>query len=1013
MPLRSYLRSSRRCRNEVGLMASRISGRSLVGAVALVLACAAVGTALLSVRRSGKPHTPTENGATPKVFEVRLANRTIRVTDDDKGNSSSYSFDWSSGATSARGTKPFVLVSGVRVDGSVRNRAAMCGARVSGVIPPFGLVVEADHPAMERLRKDGTFMAAEALGAEDKMSESLKDEMSASVESRIAVTVIPLQAKDASAIVAYLGSIGSKIDGVSTKGRGFVKAEVSAAHLRELAGRGDVRWVERHERAVLLNDVVVRPGLMNVTPVRDTYGLTGLGQVVTISDTGLDTGNAESVMADFSGKIAFMGTVSGSLGYDLNGHGTHVAGSLAGDGALSSGAFRGVAPSAMLNVWQCADAAGNLFFPENDLLFQPDRKNSPSYIHSASWGSKLFSEYDSYSISVDDWLWRHPENLALFAVGNSGGNSRVYSPAGAKNVIAVGATESLRKEKGTSADNPSSVATFSSKGPMLDGRIKPDLCAPGTYVMSTRSSRTSSTGKGLCTTNSNYMFDSGTSMSTPLVSGAAALVRQWLMERRGYTNELPTAALIKAVLTGGAYDMSADSDARCGGAAPNSSQGWGRVDLGESIYPTNTSIKLVDRVPFADGETFRVRIATTNESPLAVQLVWTDYPGEYGAALSLVNDLDLVVSNETTGAVWYGNGVENGDRTNSVECVRVQSAPAGEYSVLVKGTAVPYDCMEGGAAALFIRGAIRESDASDEPETVSITVSVDGDAAAETMPSIGRHRVTKGAPVTLNAEDLMIDDGGGNVVKRRPVAGWTGEGDVPASGEGGRVTVRLNRDSSVRWKWNDCTNVLMRAYAMIPSYGDYYLFYDESWPLQGAVLKFVVPESVPGGSETIDASEYGFQYKDEDGVTKAMTQQRLGRIEVAATGSADTTLIMDGHGHMATEFSLKIDDGTDILYYFYDEKATNVATSLPAWWYQRYVALDPAADQVWFTSVSPKLIEWTGGAGRKRVLERTGSLGGEVDWRPVYTNNPMPVLTNRWEVPAAYSTDSFYRITVE
>lgn len=179
------------------------------------------------------------------------------------------------------------------------------------------------------------------------------------------------------------------------------------------------------------------------------------------------------------------------------------------------------------------------------------------------------------------------------------------------------------------------------------------------------------------------------------------------------------------------------------------------------------------------------------------------------------------------------------------------------------------------------------------------------------------------------------------------------------------------------------------------------------------MLNFRVPESVPGGSESFDMSAEGVEYKDEDGVRKRMTTQRLGRIEVAATGSSDTMPMTNGCGHMATEFSLRIVDGTDILYYFYDVMSTNAATTLPTWWYQRYVAQDPDADSVRFTSVSPQFLEWTGGAGLNRIVERTATLGGGVDWQPVYTNAPAPALTNRWNIPAIYSTNSFYRIRME
>ena len=121
-------------------------------------------------------------------------------------------------------------------------------------------------------------------------------------------------------------------------------------------------------------------------------------------------------------------------------------------------------------------------------------------------------------------------------------------------------------------------------------------------------------------------------------------------------------------------------------------------------------MRLVDRIPFAQGETYAYRVATTNVAPLDVQLVWTDYPGleSDDETPVLVNDLDLSVSNETTGVTWWGNGVAGGDRTNNVEGVRIASAAPAVYTVRVTGHAVPHGYTEGGAAALYLRGAFRE-----------------------------------------------------------------------------------------------------------------------------------------------------------------------------------------------------------------------------------------------------------------------------------------------------------------
>lgn len=981
--------------------------KACAAALAAIGAVAAVVTAIVCCagREYGIAAIGDGNVA-ENAYAVRLLSRTITV----RGGDGVAAFAPFPSAVSRRGTAPFVLVSDSRVTKATRARAELCGARVSGVIPPYGLVVEADAEAFRRLACNGAFAAAEVLTADDKMSRSLK----AAIAGRgdVDITVVPLTPCDVKEIGVALAAAGIVPADVSDKGRGCVRATVPADMVESIAGRGDVRWVERYIKPRLLNDVAVGPRLMNVSVVRDVHGLTGKGQTVTVSDTGLDTGDPETVMEDFKGRIGFIGTVDGCLDYDLHGHGTHVAGSIAGSGALSDGMIKGVAYEAALNVWQCSDISGGVYIPtELSSLFQPDAKNSRSYIHSGSWGADVESEYNSMCIGVDEWMWRNPNYLSMFAAGNAsnaaGAANGICAPAGAKNVIAVGATENLRPGKGGRADNPSQVASFSLNGPMEDGRIKPDLCAPGTYILSTRSTKTSSNGWGAYPDNANYMYDSGTSMATPLVSGSAALVRQWLVERRGYTNEPPTAALMRAVLTGGAHDMSGDAGARCGGAAPNSSQGWGRINVGESLYPTNAAVMLADRIPFVDGETYTVRVTVTNAAPFAAQLVWTDHPGEYGAAMALVNDLDLVVSNETTGAVWYGNGVGGGDRTNNVESVRIGLAETGTYSVMVKGECVPYDCMEGGAAALYLRGTFADDGGAEAyGEAVLLTVVAEDGDGAEVEPSAGTHRVTKGVPLKLSAGDAVVSEGASGVTAKRNIAGWIGSGDVPGYGTNGHVSVRLSQDSSITWRWAASTNLRVRSYVMIPSYGNSYIEYGDLWSEFGLRWRFRVPEE----AEMLDLTDEGLEYVDEDGEQKPLTVQRLGKIEIVEADALSGTALTNSSGHMPTEFALTVLRPTDILFCYYDVAATNIETMLPAWWHERYVAHNPAADAVRFVSASPQRLEWVGGAGRTRILERATSLGGDADWRPVYTNAPEPVLTNSWTVPTVFSTNSFYRI---
>ena len=142
------------------------------------------------------------------------------------------------------------------------------------------------------------------------------------------------------------------------------------------------------------------------------------------------------------------------------------------------------------------------------------------------------------------------------------------------------------------SNHPEGMAAFSSRGPCLDGRYKPDIVAPGTNILSTRSSRCLRDQDG-GVYNPYYMWMGGTSMSTPLVAGASALMREYLMGVKGYAN--PSAALIKAALLNSAQDISPGQYGTGStreipiSPVPNNVEGWGRLNLGNGVYPVSPS----------------------------------------------------------------------------------------------------------------------------------------------------------------------------------------------------------------------------------------------------------------------------------------------------------------------------------------------------------------------------------------------------------------------------------------
>src|SRR5262249_48712804 len=130
------------------------------------------------------------------------------------------------------------------------------------------------------------------------------------------------------------------------------------------------------------------------------------------------------------------------------------------------------------------------------------------------------------------------------------------------------------------ADGPDAMADFSSRGPCEDGRIKPDVVAPGTWISSLQSA-SASDELAWAPIDSYYQYQGGTSQAGPHASGAAAVFVQYYRETHG--NATPSPALVKAALINSATDM---DDAFGTEPTPNMDEGWGRLDLVTLLDPS-------------------------------------------------------------------------------------------------------------------------------------------------------------------------------------------------------------------------------------------------------------------------------------------------------------------------------------------------------------------------------------------------------------------------------------------
>ncbi|MEM8859807.1 MAG: S8 family serine peptidase, partial [Chloroflexota bacterium] len=558
--------------------------------------------------------------------------------------------------------------------------------------------------------------------------------------------------------------------------------------VQTIAGLTDVTWISNLALNQKHNEIGA--GVIVGADVANSNGYDGSTQIAAVADTGLGGGTPGTAHPDIpNGRIVdiqsftsgnspgcYTVIADGAMDAD-SGHGTHVAVSVVGDGG-PNGIGRAAANQAGL-VFQAVEEYVDLtnfcsnyfdlpdgyylFGLPNDLtnLYQPAYAEG-ARVHSNSWGSDVAGQYTDDSADTDNFIFNNPDMTITFSAGNDGDdannngvvdNDSIGSPATAKNVITIGASENERPDNfpcdtslgytssdpyqpgqtcssmggtnflGTAgqrwdftteplnsdltAGNAEQMAPFSSRGPTDDGRIKPDVVAPGTWILSgysdlfqqgydngvnPQNGSFQSDGWGMPLTD-DYKYFGGTSMSNPIAGGAAVVIRDFYQK----TDSLnASAALVKATMINSAVDL---LDENNDGAndndfpIPNVHEGWGRINLANA---TDGSHQYVENTAgLSTGNSSSQQVTVAAGTPLKITLVWSDAPSTANAGTNLVNDLDLVVSGPS--GTFVGNNFSGGwtqpggsaDRINNVENVYIQAPAAGTYTISVDAFNIP------------------------------------------------------------------------------------------------------------------------------------------------------------------------------------------------------------------------------------------------------------------------------------------------------------------------------------
>ena len=579
--------------------------------------------------------------------------------------------------------------------------------------------------------------------------------------------------------------ISTGVEVVDYRSDRVAEVVVDRKDLVGLANLNFVEWIEPKYSVQLDNEAAA--GIIDVDWVGDSsnmasFGgsLTGAGVIVGVMDSGLDTAvectslshcNSvnSGIHADFAGRL--VGVASYTCGSctdgpeDYNGHGTHVTGSVLGDGSNSPSGDdnSGMAPGAHLFMQAVHSPTGGcngLCTPSYDVFFS-EAHDAGARVHTNSWGSgpsasnscsggSCLAYYSTTAYQIDSEANSLTDLTILYAMGNdamdctynSYGQTNCYGgkdgeinlgamnqQATAKNILSVGSSENYRDglplydmtyssycnsdppcdepftnerfsmnpiRTDTLSDDPEGMSAYSNRGPTNDGRIKPDIVAPGGWILSTRSDLANTNGQD--DPSGYYTHKFGTSMATPITAGSVALVIEYLNNIGAYncnlatnpsSDQCPESALIKAILASGAHDLlgqyTTGGDSNGNGAeekAPNNHEGWGRIDLQQLVHSSFTE---GIEISTYDSHSFKLTVPDTGIEDFRVVLSWNDPANGPSAGKQLINDLDILLKSPSGAVQTYTN-----DDLNNLVGISLGGDPeVGDWEIVVTGANVP------------------------------------------------------------------------------------------------------------------------------------------------------------------------------------------------------------------------------------------------------------------------------------------------------------------------------------
>lgn len=518
-------------------------------------------------------------------------------------------------------------------------------------------------------------------------------------------------------VETFISSIGGTIDEVALKSIGIYRITIPKSSFNKLKAHHTIKRISLVQEPQILNyesKAVSKANLANLSAIYGGYGLKGNGIMVGIGDN-----SAANYHIDLKDR---------GINYtpqQYANHGVHISGIVSGAG-IANIKGEGVAPEARFinhlfsGIWEQT----GIFHDQYNMTIT--NNSYAAVIKDCDYAGT----YNTYSEAIDKLSLQYKDVLHVFAAGNDGLITCNPYPTGYATV--VGAYQAAKNcLVVTSTDKNYVNAKDGGRGPIKDGRLKPEITAVGVDVMST-------------TKVDSYLVSGGTSMACPGVAGGLALLSERYKQINSNVNA--PANILKALILNTSTDI--------GNPGPDYTFGFGFMNVAKAINALNNNQYISGSVNNGGQITYNVNVPP-NTAQLKVMLLWFDAPASTASTKQLVNDLDVIVTTpasvihkplilDATPANILKNAVEGDDRLNNTEQIVINNPQAGNYVVTIKGFNVPsasqdfiltYDFIEQGVKLTYpttgAQVAAGDSlriywDASESTNTQRLEYSIDG-----------------------------------------------------------------------------------------------------------------------------------------------------------------------------------------------------------------------------------------------------------------------------------------------